>query len=457
VIQQCKGSTVVQRKIDVDDFEVDEFDERTLRDYLAKVAGGKIEDYSDSDEKARFIVRQWRNGRRALEPQSRATLIREMQSGFTGDDDERAILTLLLHSDARSLEVIFAPGGGIDPADLDSDFQGEEEDVLRAFYDRKFEGGRTAALRGSRKLRPGPIVPRADSATRAESATRSESAPQRPASWAEALAEAGRVISSKAKFGHTAGSRGGPDPSDSYDARYWKEEGRNIEATVEPWTAMDELVAHLDDPVPKQGGGTTHWHFDCFEGADVMRLYADWRMLSRGEFNKKNTPLQIGFMAYRWGTRPAYFEGPVKVDKLGGEPYKEGALEWVKRPDKLEGVVPKIRVGKTIAQVLDEAPVGSWIIWTNKDVTGKLAAFEKRKAAGKKITDAEQLFIDRIEPWENENALKVGKDRYAAFPFGVVDEKTIREGMAGVVFEPNPVPSGYITKNIYVSAVSAPK
>jgi hypothetical protein len=288
--------------------------------------------------------------------------------------------------------------------------------------------------------------------------TATASATGRPPSRSEALAEAGRRISKRAEFGLTAGSQQGPDPSDSYDARYWKEEGRSIEATVEPWVAMSQMIAHLDDPVPKQGGGTTRWRFDCFEGADVERLYADWRMLSRDEFNKKNTPLKIGFMAYLLETRPAYFERPVKVERPGGEPYKEGAEQPVRRPSGvMEFVVPKIPVGKTIAQVLDEAPVGSWIIWTNKDVTGKLAEFDRRKAAGEAIPAAEESFINRIRPWENENALKVDEDRYAAFPFGVVDEKTIVEGMAKIVFEPNPVPSGYIQNNIYVSAVSVPK
>ena len=74
-----------------------------------------------------------------------------MQSGFTGDD-ERAILTLLFNSSDAELQVIFNPKNGIDPKDLDSDFQGPEEGELRGFYDRKFEGGRAAALKGSRTL-----------------------------------------------------------------------------------------------------------------------------------------------------------------------------------------------------------------------------------------------------------------------------------------------------------------
>ena len=47
LVQQRTDPALIQRKVDVDDFEVDEFDVRTLRDYLAKVASGEIEDDSD--------------------------------------------------------------------------------------------------------------------------------------------------------------------------------------------------------------------------------------------------------------------------------------------------------------------------------------------------------------------------------------------------------------------------
>ncbi len=118
---------------------------------MAKVSSGEIEDDSDSDDKARFIVREWRNKKRSLDAKTKRVLIQEMQSGFTGDDDERAILALLLYSNYSDLKVIFAPDG-IDPENLDSDFHGEEEDAIRTFYDQKFVGGREAALGGSRKL-----------------------------------------------------------------------------------------------------------------------------------------------------------------------------------------------------------------------------------------------------------------------------------------------------------------
>lgn len=187
VVQQRAGSAMVQRKVNVDDFEVEEFDQQTLNNYLRAIFFGEIEDDNDSDDKARFIVRLWRRGKpiplgktllgRPLRPdeldaRTKVTLIREMQSGFTGDDDERAILALLLHSSDRDLVEIFKPGRGLDPKVLDSDFHGDEEDLLREFYDDKFVGGREAALEGSRKLKvhPDPRKPK-------------QTPPRKPRSW----------------------------------------------------------------------------------------------------------------------------------------------------------------------------------------------------------------------------------------------------------------------------------
>jgi hypothetical protein len=153
VVQQGAATGMLQRKINIEDFEGGNFDRKTLDTYIANFGPGKIEDHNDSDDKARTITALWRKGRFTLTPEKKILLIQEMQSGFTGDDDERAILTLLFNSSDAELQVIFNPKNGIDPKDLDSDFQGPEEDELRGFYDRKFEGARAAALKGSRKLK----------------------------------------------------------------------------------------------------------------------------------------------------------------------------------------------------------------------------------------------------------------------------------------------------------------
>lgn len=154
VVQQGAAAPWVQRELDIEDFDADGFDLPTLQTYLAKHGPGKIEDNMNSDDKARAIVALWRKGTLTLDAAQKILLIQEMQSGFTGNDDERAILTLLLNSSAADIATIFAPKGGIDPDDLDSDFHGAEEDALRAFYDKTFEEGRKVAKGGARTLRP---------------------------------------------------------------------------------------------------------------------------------------------------------------------------------------------------------------------------------------------------------------------------------------------------------------
>lgn len=153
--------TGIHREIDVNDFETEDFDEPTIQNYLHDIQFGKIENHNDSDDKARAVVKRWRKGTldvNEMSPDVKATLIKEMQSGFTGDDDERAILVILLNSDDAELPIIFGPRG-VDPKDLDGDFHGDEEDVLRAFFDRKFVGGSKAVLRGNASLRPPAPVP----------------------------------------------------------------------------------------------------------------------------------------------------------------------------------------------------------------------------------------------------------------------------------------------------------
>jgi hypothetical protein len=55
----------------------------------------------------------------------------------------------------------------------------------------------------------------------------------------------------------------------------------------------------------------------------------------------------------------------------------------------------------------------------------------------------------------NENTTKVGDGKYAAHPFGVVDEHTIVTEMAKAVVG-DPIPRGYIQKNIFISAMRQP-
>jgi pyrrolidone-carboxylate peptidase len=123
------------------------FSDKELSDYLAFLNAGSIEDHYDSDNKARVIVGRWASAKMNIKmPPLRATLlIKEMQSGFTGDDDELAILEILEHTSNDDLKLIFT---SIAVDDLNSDFQGDEWTLLQDFYRRRFKGGMAAMLKG---------------------------------------------------------------------------------------------------------------------------------------------------------------------------------------------------------------------------------------------------------------------------------------------------------------------
>ena len=129
-------------------FKGDTFGEADLQTYLKHLDGtGAIEGFNESDNKARAVVDAWRLGGSpyVLTAQRKILLIREMQAGFTGDDDELAILEILERWYNGELSMIF---GAIGVDDLNSDFHGAEWGQLQGFYSRRFEGGLAAMLKG---------------------------------------------------------------------------------------------------------------------------------------------------------------------------------------------------------------------------------------------------------------------------------------------------------------------
>ena len=129
----------------------DDFEESELQAYLQHLTRtGSTEGNLDSDNKARAVVNAWRLGGRryVLDARRKILMIREMQEGFTGNEDEQAILEILERSYNFELSVIFG-SGGISPSSLNSDFHGTEWRRLQAFYARRFEGGMAAVLGGT--------------------------------------------------------------------------------------------------------------------------------------------------------------------------------------------------------------------------------------------------------------------------------------------------------------------
>jgi Domain of unknown function (DUF4157) len=262
-----------------------------------------------------------------------------------------------------------------------------------------------------------------------------ETQPANKITFDGALREGAELLG-KARFGLSAGSSAGIDPNDGYDARDWEEGSTRgvLVSKVEPWMAINSIVKNIEKPVPKAGGGSTFWSFDCFDFVTVLRVYAYWRTLSRTEFNTKFGRLELGFFS----KSPMQWEQTIVATRPGERPFKSGGTEVV--PGTMTFREVKISVGQSWRQLIDSAPVGTQITWANQDAKIKCTK------------DPNLSFC----PYMYENTTKLGHDRYAAHPMGVVNEQKIKEEMAKAVFEGNPVPLHYIEKNIFVSGMRAP-
>ena len=127
-------------------FRGDNFSDAELRTYLELIdSTGVIEDYTESDNKARAIVSRWSRGDSLflLTPARKVLLIREMLSGFAGDADEQAILQLLQGTGGSEFDEIIAQIG-VDS--LNRAFHGAEQDQLDALLALRRSG---TARRGS--------------------------------------------------------------------------------------------------------------------------------------------------------------------------------------------------------------------------------------------------------------------------------------------------------------------
>jgi hypothetical protein len=124
--------------------------EQELRAYLGSLTqDGKIDGSYDADNKARAIVRLWKQGAPGwdlLGPE-KSLLIDEMLDGPTLGDDEACILDLLERSDAGDLRTIFADSQKR-TLSLEDNIQGDNRIRLNAFEASRFQGGRTELLAG---------------------------------------------------------------------------------------------------------------------------------------------------------------------------------------------------------------------------------------------------------------------------------------------------------------------
>ncbi|MDP9107946.1 MAG: DUF4157 domain-containing protein, partial [Pseudomonadota bacterium] len=92
-------------------FDSDTFTDAELTAYLKTLESGKIEGHTDSDNKARALVRRVLGGASnfILSAGQKSLLVREMQDGHVSDDDRQGILSLLENSSEVDLATVLAP------------------------------------------------------------------------------------------------------------------------------------------------------------------------------------------------------------------------------------------------------------------------------------------------------------------------------------------------------------
>ena len=249
----------------------------------------------------------------------------------------------------------------------------------------------------------------------------------------EDFLEEGVEIFRKADFGLCGGEGAGRDSDDGYDARYWVEQKRRgvIRAKVPAWDAMDKLVRNIGKDIPKAGGGTTKWSFDCLEATLILRLYAIWRTTDRDEFNAKYNPLEFGFHALTdTGLSKAFHcDGPgQQAYRIEGE-YHDGV--WTNYRE--------IPMAKSMEALAIEAPIGSLIAFSSKVLRERCAA------------DSSPDYC----AFQNENTIKLGPDRYFAHPFGAVSSGRIYQELAEAAGATPSLP--YYKKDIFISTIRYPR
>lgn len=118
-------------------FDKTEFSDDELKTYLKMLEKGSIEGKTESDNKARAVVKRWQDGQAGftiLIVPTRVLLIKEMASGYLSEDDQIGILTLLKESIPSELNFIL-PKIGIDA--LKTRFDGEYRKQLDAIIENQ--------------------------------------------------------------------------------------------------------------------------------------------------------------------------------------------------------------------------------------------------------------------------------------------------------------------------------
>jgi hypothetical protein len=114
----------------------------------------------------------------------------------------------------------------------------------------------------------------------------------------------------------------------------------------------------------------------------------------KGQFNFKFATLEIGYAV----EPPLGLSKIMQVDTPRGKPYIEYYLDPGPFPERAK----RVYSNKTMEQILREAPIGSWVTWSN---------FHAEKLCKKNHKLSFCSFI-------NENTIKAGANAFVAHPFG---------------------------------------
>ncbi|MEO0914497.1 MAG: DUF4157 domain-containing protein, partial [Pseudomonadota bacterium] len=120
-------------------FAGETFSDAELTEYLGVITEtNTIQDYTDSDNKARALTTRLREGEDLFgfedTVELRKLLILEMQSGATLGGDERSILYLMTSLDALQIGQLFEGTNALSPDDLRGDIHGDNRETLETLF-----------------------------------------------------------------------------------------------------------------------------------------------------------------------------------------------------------------------------------------------------------------------------------------------------------------------------------
>jgi hypothetical protein len=154
---------------------------------------------------------------------------------------------------------------------------------------------------------------------------------------------------------------------------------------VAPSHAVAEIFAH-----------TSRWAMDCIDFVVAGRLYAELMAMGANAFDQKFTHLGPELSPQRM--KMAQHDTPGLASDAFWDRGKQGD-EFVDAQQQKTGYAPK--TGKEEDELLANVPIGTRVMWSTSD----------------------PITVDM----ENENAIKIGADLYAAHPLGQVSGAELRE------------------------------